>query len=364
MNYLFISHPIYVNKYKGICGVTGTVGSKEDKKILEKYYDLVIEKIPRNKMNLRKDLPMILCDDINERNKIICHEINALHEMEYPVLVVFNSIIEITDVNNILVNFYKIKDHIAVFTGLNNEKSEQDKNYLQDNSGKPKAITLGTNFCGRGVNIKTDSLPLFTIVTYFSDDNRSINQALGRSGRNGTPGITRIICTKEAFKKITEIPDAKVMNEIQDNFNVINQYQAELFRIITLNYKWIFNDIPYNKELKKEDIEKLHNYTININRITASNFKFPICMSVETFLEIQAQRIYSLKNCPECKQTWHLFRIYLRELILESWSLFLDSVQSDVKKRTLIINITVYSLLNNIKNTYLFLQNMFHWMKL
>lgn len=44
----------------------------------------------------------------------------------------------------------------------------------------------------------------------------------------------------------------------------------------------------------------------NINRITAFNCKFPLCMSIKMFLDIQIQRIFSLKNCPECKFTWNI----------------------------------------------------------
>lgn len=47
-------------------------------------------------------------------------------------------------------------------------------------------------------------------------------------------------------------------------------------------------------------------------------------MNIDTFLMIQAQKIFSLFNCPNCKYTWMLFRKYLLEMILESWSLLID----------------------------------------
>ena len=50
-------------------------------------------------------------------------------------------------------------------------------------------------------------------------------------------------------------------------------------------------------------------------------------MSIPTFLKIQAQKIFSLYNCPNSKYTWMLFQNYIREMILESWSLFIDKTE-------------------------------------
>lgn len=70
---------------------------------------------------------------------------------------------------------------------------------------------------------------------------------------------------------------------------------------------------------------------ININRIKVVNYEFPICMSIQTSLLIQSQKIFSLYNCPNCIYTWMLFQKYLREMILESWSLTIDQVNKEYK---------------------------------
>lgn len=51
-------------------------------------------------------------------------------------------------------------------------------------------------------------------------------------------------------------------------------------------------------------------------------------MTVDSYLDIQSQKIFSLYNCPNCKYTWRIFKRYVREMILQSWILNLDYVDS------------------------------------
>lgn len=333
LNYLFISHPTYVRKYKGVCGVTGTIGDKREQELLQTYYGLVTQKVPRHQMNLRKDLPTILCESINDRNQKICFEIEIFHKMNCPVLIVFNDIIELSNVRKMLEDSYDVdKTKIHEFNGTDMEKNESSKNFIEENAGISGAITFGTNFCGRGVSIEHKSKPLHVIVTFYKKDKRSIKQALGRAGRNGNPGTTRIICTKEMFWAGAESPNERAMINIIKEFDVKNTMQLKFMEDMRSLFPWIFDENEMKDRIDRDDAFKLRNTVININRITAFNFKFPVCMSIETFIKIQIQRIFSIKNCPECKYSWYLFRIYMRELILESWSLFLDNIDVDFKK--------------------------------
>ena len=50
-------------------------------------------------------------------------------------------------------------------------------------------------------------------------------------------------------------------------------------------------------------------------------------MSISTFLDIQSQKIFSIYNCPNSKYTWMLFQQYVREMLLESWSLLLNKLE-------------------------------------
>lgn len=67
MNYFYISHPMYINLYSSVCGLTGTIGSRSDKNILESIYHLNTQKIPRQNPNRLYVFPTILCKSIEEK---------------------------------------------------------------------------------------------------------------------------------------------------------------------------------------------------------------------------------------------------------------------------------------------------------
>lgn len=250
MNYLFISHPIFVQKYKGACGVTGTIGGDKEREMFKKYYNLVTHKVPRHLMDLKRILPRIVCNDIQTRNKRICEEICNFHKLKYPILIVFANLKEIDQIQSMLVNEYCISENkIMRFTGDTKNNDESDKKKLEENAGKPGRITLGTNYCGRGVDIKYTDKPLVVLVTYDNDDKRAIQQVLGHSGRNGSPGIARIICTKqmvnEYSKKIADTTMIAILNE----FDIKKSKVHDLINTIREKHYWIFNESDYNTRL-------------------------------------------------------------------------------------------------------------------
>ena len=77
---------------------------------------------------------------------------------------------------------------INVFNGKN------DKLKPDNIAGIKGSISLGTNVCGRGTDIKNPQNPLHDIVTYFSSNSRVMYQAFGRTARQGNEGSARIIC--------------------------------------------------------------------------------------------------------------------------------------------------------------------------
>ena len=324
LNYLFISHPIYVNLYKVVWGFTGTIGTQKDKKILKKYYNLDTVEIPENQLNIRKDLPPVLCQNKDDRNKKILEEIVFFHKKGNPVLVIFENVKEIDEMQALIKKEHK-EINLLIFNG-----TDMNKSTIENSSGLKGMVTLGTNFCGRGTNIEyANDFPLHVIIAYGPRNNRSLCQAYGRTGRNGKKGTTRIICTKKDFFKITKIPKDDQVNSILNEYDLKKSKQTIYIESFKSKRPWIFdpNKIrSYDHIFTQRDKESLRDLFINVNRNTAYNYEYPICMSVDTFIKIQLQKIFSLKNCPECKYTWILFQRYLRELILESWSIFIDNV--------------------------------------
>lgn len=114
------------------------------------------------------------------------------------------------------------------------------------------------------------------------------------------------------------------MNGISSNLEYKNRIQKEFIEKFRKNHEWIFTPFISYQKIDKENLLNMRNSKITVNRFKAVNYEYPICMSISTFLKIQSQKIYSLYNCPNSKYTWGLFQKYIREMVLESWSLFID----------------------------------------
>lgn len=316
MNYLYVSHPIFVGLYSRVCGLTGTVGTKFDKKLFMKQYDLITKKIPRNNANLRIDFPIFLCNTINERNQIISEEAIEISRRGNPVLIIFQDLNEIKAVFNILAS-RGIKN-IHIFEG----KNETIKPDII--AGKTQSISLGSNVCGRGTDIKNLTMPLHVILTYYTSNARIISQAFGRTARHGHHGSAHIICLRDQFISHMDIVNNEAIYTVLTELNSKNTLLKDYLDGFRRARSWIFAANLKKQTLTVDQIAELRDCKINVNRLKAFNYEFPLGMSYQTFLLIQAQKIFSLFNCPNCKYTWILFQQYLREMILEAWSLFID----------------------------------------
>ena len=215
-------------------------------------------------------------------------------------------------------------------------------NKILEEENKPIDVIIAGNNYGRGTNADKEVRNgdhLHVIIGYFSPNMRSIYQALGRTGRSGRSGTTRIVCLRERY--FSAMRENNLENIDEKDVDIENQMvdpiQIGLNRIIKkledTGHKWIFDDhlIDKNvyKKLSSEFYGKIRNYTVNVSRMTAVNYEFPFGFDMYYFFTIQAQRIYSLINCPNCVYTWQLIARYFREMVLEGWTLFIDS---EIKK--------------------------------
>lgn len=331
-NYAYISHPMYVKLYYGVWGFTGTIGSDDDVNILEQFYKLKTLRIPRHKGSRKKKLNPIFTDDIEERDDRIVEEISYFHKQGRTVLVIFDDIKQIDQVSNKIKPILS-KNDIKVINGFNID--------IKDTCNiKEGQVILGSNVCGRGMSIQySDEKPLHVIVSFGPKNFRSLKQAIGRTGRNGKRGTARIICTKKDYQTMTQPQVIKAFIDCLNRFKYKNAFQSELIDYYSqTNNNWIFTSIGIEMEPKITEEQKLmlNDTFFNVNRWNAVNYKFPICVKPETFIDIQIQRIFSLKNCPECKYSWMLFQRYMRELLFGTVFNFLNQVDNqfdyDVKK--------------------------------
>lgn len=164
--------------------------------------------------------------------------------------------------------------------------------------------------------LTNENKPLHVIVSFHISNPRLLFQAYGRTARKNIFGTVHTICLKNNFfttKK--EISDDD--NNYLNFFNEINKMQIEFIEYFRSKRNWIFDPKIGSVKLSTNDNNVMRIAKINVNRSNAYNCIYPICMKVPTFLNIQAQKIFSLFNCPECKYSWKLFQQYIREMILQ-----------------------------------------------
>ncbi|KAK8881401.1 hypothetical protein M9Y10_004137 [Tritrichomonas musculus] len=335
INYLYVSHPIFALMYTKICGFTGTVGNHADKTVLSRQYQLATKKVARYMPNLRVDFPRIACSTIRERNEKIVEEVLKFHEAGNPVLVIFQDFNEIDEVEEMIkeatMNNKKKQRKNNISINIFNGKDEMLRPDLI--GGAKGAISLGTNICGRGTNIIcSSSYPLHVIVAYYQSNTRVMEQAFGRTARNGQVGTCRCICLKSQLCLDLDVNPNKISKEV----NEVDMKADKLKQFLNYfqdKHPWIFEfDLSkqdFDSKSKIKDLKQLRRCGINVNRIIAYKYKFPMFMTCDQFFEIQAQKIMSLFNCPNCKYTWRIFQRYIREMILQSWSLMIKKLDQE-----------------------------------
>ena len=120
-----------------------------------------------------------------------------------------------------------------------------------------------------------------------------MQQMYGRTARQGNEGSVRIICMYDQYISSIEIMNKKEMK------NILNDFQFQI--IIKKIENGFFQVELHLKNSLMKKMTKLREARINVNRIAACNYEYQICMSISSFLMVQAQKIYSLFNCPNCK---------------------------------------------------------------
>ena len=262
---------LYINKDENsniiennIYGLTGTIGSKYNKKTLKELYNLSTLIIPPFKESLIKiEKPtIILITDKKEENQNkkkenpisyedqwfnnIERKIINIIEKNRAVLVVFQYISEAKRMHNILNNKKKkFLNNIKIILYV---RSDSDQgNFLEGYIG-PKYIILSTNISGRGTDIRISQElnkngGLHVILTYEPFNKRIERQAFGRAGRKGENGSAE----KIIISHMTEEEAIKEINnrEEKESDFLINayKYKIEVFEKIFNRFSKFITEI-------------------------------------------------------------------------------------------------------------------------
>ena len=290
-SYCLITQKTFFNLYKNIVGVTGTIGEQHDKEILEKTYHVSTFKVPRNVPSKQIEHYYLRPARLHKVFLMLMEEINIYHQNNQPVLVILD--------NNLLLNCFvnQFMKGSRIIAGTDPENDEESIRH----AGEAGAITIATNAAGRGIDIKLSekaiaSGGLHVIIPFLPKNGRILEQAKGRSARQGQPGSVSIYVQphQDNFVKSSSFdPKYDTLFEIQNMF----------VKYIKENYAYIFNHpLTVSVQVPPRPLNASHEFVLKSIGNIISNF----CVAKDPQENEIANLIY--------------------DLIMASWSTFFSNL--------------------------------------
>ena len=209
----------FVKQYRSVCGMTGTAISSEDE--FHQKYGLPVTVLPPTHALQRVDLGCRVYLNNIDKNVAIVEQVASSHELGQPVLVATLTVEQSQEINHLL--FEKDIPH-NLLNAVNSDTEAQ----IIKNAGAFGAVTVATNMAGRGTDIllgsdldekinerhlqltedslgsdgsgnkmMEHSLGLRVIGTELNETPRIDLQLSGRSGRQGSLGVSQTFLSLE-----------------------------------------------------------------------------------------------------------------------------------------------------------------------
>ncbi len=280
------SHDFLTNYQDGnLFAVTGTLGcqlERQEASVLYKKQGLgnmrLIE-VPRHRPLKRLEKPCRLAANHQRQAILLMEYIQKAYKKNQPVLLISQNEAECTKLQHAIMTLnQKLSpaQHIPTenFQRVSSEHTTEQERQLIGQAGQAGKITFSTSMLGRGVDIVLEEnakeAGLLVLLSYLPDE-RDYQQILGRSGRYGVYGESRIVISKEAinadyyfnsedwqqkewrkrtwktqFHRLTEFLLGNIYTIYQNKFSFDNNYFD----------KW-FNFVKKAHELYKKIREKI-----------------------------------------------------------------------------------------------------------
>lgn len=337
-----LSHGILCKNYKKIYGLTGTIGSKEEREIIEKLYKVKTFDVPTYKPMIREDFPVRLFKNNVEHIQAIVDIIKSYRSKRRPILVLCPTIKRTNQLGDIL-NSYSIPHEIL------NEVQDKQEQEILSYAGAPGRITIATNNAGRGTDIKLEEESinnggLHVLITFFPSTERVEMQARGRAGRQGQPGSSEIVVSIEDLHLNANISEIYTTKEIifylenKRESNVSSLKEKLLFNKKIDNIIFSYNCNFYNKikELNKiiSDDLYLTNLATFLNSIKINKdfIKHTIKQElIEDFTNLFTKK----SNISEWKNLIVQFSKNLEKQLIIDWSLCFTNKTQIIKNKVM-----------------------------
>jgi preprotein translocase subunit SecA len=177
--------------YPKVSGMTGTAATQAE--VFRTLYGLEVQVVPPNRPVVRIDHPDSVCRTRAEKERALLDEIESVHKTGRPVLVGTASVQESERLS------WMLRD---VPHRVLNARHEEQEAALIAKAGERGAVTISTNMAGRGTDImlgeRVAELGGLHVVGTNRHESRRIDfQLRGRAGRQGDPGSSRFIVSRE-----------------------------------------------------------------------------------------------------------------------------------------------------------------------
>ena len=283
-----ITQKSFFLKYKSIAGVTGTLGDPNDKKILTDTYHVSLFYVPRNKPSQMKYYEVPRPNGTQQLYESILTQILNMQHKQRPVLVIF-------DYKKQVDSLCAMYDSLVPMHKIEGDDLLEDRRSISC-AGEVGAITIATNAAGRGIDIKLSEAAkrnggLHIIIPYCPKNQRILEQAQGRAGRQGEPGsVCMYVSPKDTYYLSTSFPSYyENMEDLQSQFD----------KYLTTNHSFLFQyDRMYSMDIIKR----------------------PFKSDYRTVLQLYGEQIYQQfygREVPPEKVS-----NYIHDLVISAWATF------------------------------------------
>ncbi|CAF4844118.1 unnamed protein product, partial [Rotaria sp. Silwood1] len=226
----FLSNIGFINNYKNIYGLTGTLGSEKAKKVLKDVYNVDLVNVPQLRQKQYLELETIVVQDETKWLEEIRSTVLIETKKDRGILIICENIAHA----NILADLLKSQHRstaIKLYT-MNNMNQEKHVEKIL-----PSEIIIATNLAGRGTDIRTDDIEEFgglhVVLTFMPNNQRVEDQAFGRTARQGKRGTGLMILNSMNLIDCSNVntTEVKLQRDVIES-NMLNEFQNHELKLI------------------------------------------------------------------------------------------------------------------------------------